>query len=99
MEKLRSKILHLFASLLLVTSTVFFSQQAIASPPDKEDIGPAMVGDLIFARPIGLIATVAGTAVFVVSLPFTLLGGNAAEAANALVVEPAKFTFVRPLGK
>jgi hypothetical protein len=27
-----------------------------------------------------------------------LLGGNVGEAADALVVEPAKFTFTRPLG-
>jgi len=33
-----------------------------------------------------------------VSLPFTALGGNVAEAGQALVVEPGKEAFVRCLG-
>jgi len=100
MSKFRSKTLHLLASLVLVASTVLFSQQAVAESSDhKSSSGPAMVADLVLIRPIGLIATVLGSVVFVVSLPFTLLGGNVDEAAKSLVVEPAKFTFVRPLGE
>ena len=99
MNKFHSKTLHLLASLVLIFSTVLCSSHVLAAEPDKEDIGPAMVGDLLFARPIGLVGTLAGATVFVVSLPFTLLGGNVVEAANSLVVEPVKFTFFRPLGK
>lgn len=58
----------------------------------------AMVGDLVIARPLGLILTAVGTGVFVVTLPFSALGGNVGEAADALVVTPAKTTFVRCLG-
>ncbi|AWM79570.1 multidrug transporter [Gammaproteobacteria bacterium ESL0073] len=58
----------------------------------------AMVGDLLIARPLGLIFTAVGTGVFVVTLPFSALGGNVGEAADALVVTPAKTTFVRCLG-
>jgi len=36
--------------------------------------------------------------VYPVSLPFSALGGNAAEAGEVLVVGPAKATFVRCLG-
>ena len=57
-----------------------------------------MLGDLIIARPLLLGATVIGTAAFVVSLPFTALGGNVKEAGQALVVDPGKATFVRCLG-
>ena len=98
MNKFRSKTLHLLAALFLVFSTVTFSPQAFAMSAGEEDKGPAMVGDLMFARPIGLIATVLGTGVFVVTLPLTILGGNVAEAGKALVIDPARFTFVRPLG-
>ena len=45
-----------------------------------------------------LVATVIGTAFYIVSLPFSLAGGNAAEAGEALVVGPAMSTFVRCLG-
>ncbi len=33
----------------------------------------AMAGDLLVARPLGLVWTVAGSAIFVVSLPFTAI--------------------------
>lgn len=58
----------------------------------------AMVGDLVFARPIGAVMTVIGTGVFLVTLPFSALGGNVGEAADALVAEPARLTFARCLG-
>jgi len=64
----------------------------------------SMVGDLIIARPLliaaskMLAATAIGAGVFVVSLPFTALGGNVGEAGKALVVEPGKAAFVRCLG-
>ncbi len=58
----------------------------------------AMTGDALFARPVLLATTIVGSAVYLVSLPFSLLGGNAGEAGNVLVVGPAKATFVRCLG-
>ncbi len=58
----------------------------------------SMVGDLIVARPLLIAATAIGAGVFVVSLPFTALGGNVGEAGKALVVEPGKAAFVRCLG-
>lgn len=58
----------------------------------------AMVADLVVARPLGLVFTAVGAAVFVVSLPFTAASGGMKDAANSLVVGPAKETFVRCLG-
>ena len=58
-----------------------------------------MFGDSLFLRPLGFAATVIGAGVFVVSLPFSALGRNVDEAAQKLIVEPAKFTFSRPLGE
>lgn len=66
---------------------------AIQNPPAY-----AMMGDLLIARPLLLVATVIGAGVFVVSLPFTALGGGVGDAGQALVVDPAKATFVRCLG-
>lgn len=66
---------------------------AIQNPPAF-----AMMGDLLIARPLLLVATVLGAGVFVVSLPFTALGGGVGDAGTALVVDPAKATFVRCLG-
>lgn len=64
----------------------------------EEPSAMAMTGDLLIARPVGLAVTVVGLATFIVSLPFSLLGGNSGEAAKTLVVGPAKTTFVRCLG-
>jgi hypothetical protein len=47
---------------------------------------------------LGLCATVIGGALFVVSVPFSLLGGNTGDAFDYLVKDPFKFTFTRPLG-
>lgn len=58
----------------------------------------AMVGDLVIARPFAIAATIVGTGVFVISLPFTALGGNVPEAADALVGTPAREAFARCLG-
>jgi hypothetical protein len=60
--------------------------------------GYAMMGDLIIARPMLVALTAIGTAAFVVSLPFTALGGNVKEAGRSLVLDPGKEAFVRCLG-
>ncbi len=61
--------------------------------------GEAMMVDALLVRPVSLVGTVLGTAAFIVSLPFTLPSGSAGEAGQKLVVEPAAYTFTRPLGE
>jgi hypothetical protein len=58
-----------------------------------------MILDLVLLRPMGLIGTALGTAAFIISLPFSLPTKSADQAAYKLVVDPAKFTFARPLGE
>ena len=58
----------------------------------------AMIGDLLIARPLLVVATVIGTGAFVVSLPFTAFSGGVGDAGQALVVDPAKAAFARCLG-
>lgn len=65
---------------------------------DNEISGSAMTADFVLVRPLGIVATVLGCAVFIVSLPFSALGGNTKQASQKLVKEPAEFTFTRPLG-
>ena len=67
---------------------------------EREDpTGGMMIFDFIVVRPIGIVATDVGSVFYVVSLPFSLLGDNAGEAGEALVKEPAAYTFKRPLGE
>lgn len=58
-----------------------------------------MAGDLAVVRPLGIAATAVGAVIYVLSLPFSLAGGNEEEARQMLVVEPAQYTFTRPLGE
>lgn len=58
----------------------------------------AMAGDAIVVRPLLLVATVLGTAIFIVTLPFSALGGNTPEAAHELMGVPADSLFFRCLG-
>lgn len=66
--------------------------------PEDEPSALAMTGDVLIARPLGLVVTTIGAAAFVVSLPFSAAGGNVSQAADTLVVGPARETFVRCLG-
>ncbi|HXG27969.1 MAG TPA: hypothetical protein VNJ47_03865 [Nevskiales bacterium] len=90
---------------LLVLGGVVVSLAAVpARAADTSVNGPepsaeAMAVDVLLVRPASLVATVLGTGFFVVSLPFSILGGNVDEAGRNLVLKPAKTTFIRPLGE
>ena len=67
---------------------------------DVEDpSGGEMMFDFVVLRPVGIVATALGCVVFVISSPFSALGGNIADASEMLVKDPAAFTFKRPLGQ
>ena len=57
-----------------------------------------MVVDAVVMRPLGLVATVAGTVLTVVALPFTIPSGSVETSARELILKPADYTFKRPLG-
>jgi hypothetical protein len=65
---------------------------------DETPSALAMTGDAFFVRPVMLVTTVIGTAIFVVSSPFAALGGNIGESFEQLVQKPFETTFVRCLG-
>jgi hypothetical protein len=72
---------------------------------EGKNLGPAqditegkMLIDFFLFRPLGIVATVGGATVFVVSLPFSALGGNAKMAGKKLVADPFLYTFDRKLG-
>lgn len=92
----RSMILFLVAAMIFIP----FGTSAVAQSKDFDDdiSAEAMAADLLVIRPLGIVASVLGTAVFIVSLPFSALGGNTKIACQKLVEDPAKFTFKRPLG-
>jgi hypothetical protein len=57
-----------------------------------------VAADALVVRPACLVATVVGSAVFVVALPWAAISKTVKKTANALVAKPANATFTRPLG-
>ncbi len=57
-----------------------------------------VAADALLGRPLCFAATVVGSAIFVVALPVALTSKSVHSTAQALVVKPARATFVRPLG-
>ncbi|NPU84560.1 MAG: hypothetical protein HPY65_08715 [Syntrophaceae bacterium] len=68
-----------------------------APEPQMEEI-PAFI-DVVFLRPVGLVACVAGLAATVLALPFALPSGSMDKVTKALINEPFYFTFKRPIGE
>ena len=68
-------------------------------PSDEDQLRVAeMATDLVIVRPVGLVTVVLGFGFFLVSSPFSAMGGNFGEAWDIMVVKPTRFTFTRPLG-
>lgn len=78
-----------------------YAEESKADDPRFDTGAPpaySMVADLVIVRPFAIVATAVGTGAFIISLPFTALGGNVPEAAEALVATPAREAFARCLG-
>jgi hypothetical protein len=88
-------LITLLATCLLLPQTLW-AERTISV--DESPHAGVMAADLVIARPVGVVLTVVGTAAFLVSLPFTLLAGNASDAAEQLMIAPASSTFMRCLG-
>jgi hypothetical protein len=72
---------------------------SVATSSAAEGAGPVeMAADVLVVRPACLVATVVGSAVFVIALPAAAISKSVKSAANTLVVKPANATFTRPLG-
>lgn len=54
--------------------------------------------DVLIVRPVCLVATIVGSAIFLVALPIAIATHSTRETCRKLVGLPARATFVRPLG-
>ena len=72
---------------------------SVAPSSASENGGPMeMAADALVVRPACLVATVVGSAVFVLALPWAALSKSVKQTADTLVVKPANATFTRPMG-
>jgi hypothetical protein len=98
-KKLASYLMAIVLAFSSLTPMVASANSYDYMADDTEPTGGEMMADAFLMRPFMLVGTVVTTATFIVTLPFSLLGGNVGDSAQKLVVEPAKYTFVRPLGE
>jgi hypothetical protein len=100
MKQSNRKLLSYFLAFTLALSNIMFSANVAAYEiATQEPTGGTMLADAFMVRPFMLVGTILGTATFVVTLPFSLLGQNVGEAGKTLVAEPFMYTFARPLGE
>lgn len=86
---IKHKLLTAIASASFILASMQPASAAIEI--DETDFGPSydtMLVDTIVGKPLQLVTAVAGTAAYLVSLPFSLIGGNADQAQQKLFVEP-----------
>lgn len=92
---------HTFRRALVAVSCVALvagSTPALAENVITHDDGASMMADLFLVRPISVVGSALGLAVWIVTLPFTLPTQSADEAGRELVGKPFEYTFNRPLG-
>ncbi|MBX6420870.1 MAG: hypothetical protein QJR02_09680 [Sinobacteraceae bacterium] len=87
------------ASALLAVCAAAVAQPMANDEYDTTPSATAMAADLVVLRPLSLAGTVLGTVVFIAGLPFEAISGDVSGPARRLVLEPAEFTFTRPLGE
>ena len=90
------KLLILIFSIMLIVSTAGYSKAA--SVKVEEASSPEILLDIVFLRPLGLVSTIVGSAVFVISLPITIPTKSADDVVSKMVYDPFNYTFKRPIG-
>ncbi len=89
--------------LIILSSALCISTPGFAKESTKVDGYDALV-EVLAIRPVSFVGTIVGTALYVGISPLTALASIPAPhnafklLADVLVVKPAKFTFVRPIG-
>jgi hypothetical protein len=83
------------AALSALTAVPAMAEEPLPAERKSMDMG----FDMMVARPLGLLSVIGGSALFVVSLPFTIPSGSMDSAADELVKKPIDYTFRRPLGE
>lgn len=92
------KLASIAAGVVLALGAAVAQAEEFRESADETPGAGAMAFDLIVVRPLGLVGTVLGTGLFVLQLPFAAIQGEFADPARRFVVEPARYTFTRPLG-
>lgn len=92
------RILVLFCAIAVLLAPLSTAALAEIEGDKDEFAAEKMAVDLVVIRPAAIVGTIAGFTIYLLSLPFSIPGGNVDEVWDTTVKTPAKFSFVRPLG-
>ena len=98
-SRMQSGVALLVAVLFLWATSLVHAAEDSYTVRIEDVSAEEIIVDGLLLRPGGIVATVLGTAVFVVILPFSIPTKSVDKTAQKLIVDPAKYTFVRPLGQ
>ena len=84
---------------ILLAVSFLFAGNVNANPAGSGSNTPAILADAFICRPMGIIALIAGSAIYIVSLPFTTMANGQEEAKRNLILYPYHYTFTRQLGE
>lgn len=101
MSKRKGRVVALIAATILssaVAVTARADQYSDRIMGENNVSGGAILLDALIARPLLLVGTVAGGALFLVAAPFAMAGGNVEKTWDTLVAVPAEQTFSRCMG-
>ncbi len=91
---------HYKKNLVILLAVSFLSAGNVnANPAGSGGKTPAIMADAFICRPMGVIALIAGSAIYIVSLPFTSMADGQEEAKRTLILYPYHYTFTRQLGE
>ena len=88
MDKIKQKLV------VLLAVTFVFAGEVNANPA-----APAIIADVFICRPLGILALAGGSALYVLTLPFTIPAKGKESAKRTLVLYPYHYTFTRQLGE
>ena len=92
-QEMKTKLLTLVCVLVLIAGSV---SPCMASGENTGSL--EAIADVLVVRPGCFVATVLGSALFVVALPVAAISRSIPHTAKVLVVQPAQATFSRPIG-
>src|SRR5438132_3625888 len=97
-SRMQSGVALSVAVLFLCATSLVHAAEDSYMAPDRGDVSAeAIIVDGLVLKPAGVLATLVGTMAFVVTLPFSIPTRSVDKAAQKLIVDPARYTFVRPL--
>jgi hypothetical protein len=93
MERIKQKLV------VLLAVTFVFAGEVNANPAGSGKDAPAIIADVFICRPLGILALAGGSALYVLTLPFTIPAKGKEAAKRTLVLFPYHYTFTRQLGE